>query len=159
MGTEPHRPDRPLKIAGRQASERRGSAFWLAKAGFRDQPAYMRTWRPYRRAIVLILAVFVAAGMSLSFAQAARMSVGMIVMSDMGAGNDNCSGCPGNADDGSTAMPCWPVCVTPVLAVLPQDPAGLSAIQASELPSLPSAPLHGQTSLPDPSPPRPGDLV
>lgn len=140
------------------ASESQGHAFWLANAAFRDQPTGMRTWSSWRRTLALLFAVFVTAGLSLPAVQATEMSVKMTMTSDMGTGDRDCATCPRGADDSGNPKACSPVCVAPAFALLPQDPAVVTAIQASMLPSLPSPFLHGRGSLPDPSPPKPSGL-
>jgi hypothetical protein len=107
----------------------------------------------------LLLAVFIAAGMSLSIAQASSMTVKMLTMSEMGLSNQNgCQGCPDKPGDaGMKAMACGNICAAPVLAALP----AMALVPASEktAPFAGRDPLlHGRTSPPDPHPPRTSDI-
>jgi hypothetical protein len=102
----------------------------------------------------------VTAGLTLSFAQATDMSVNMAMMPDAGVSSDgDCTERHGGAIDSGTPTACPPACTAAVFAVLSQEPAVMTDIQTSQLTSLPSPFLHGQDSLPDPSPPRPSGLL
>jgi uncharacterized protein (DUF2237 family) len=107
----------------------------------------------------LFLAVFVAAGMSLSAAQATGTSMKMAMVSDMtGLMHNGCSGCPnGGGDDGMKAMVCSVVCTTPVLAVLPEG-VSVPVVQQSVPFPVREPFLHGTRAPPDPYPPRTTDI-
>jgi hypothetical protein len=133
-------------------------------------------WCSPKRFLASLLAVLVTAGLSVSAVQANGMAVTMAmthdmnatVIPDMGAAempamshadDGECAACPKGASDNGTPMHCPPACTTPVLAVLPQEFVVTVIDQAARLFSSPYPLLHGRNSLPDPSPPRPGDLV
>ena len=86
------------------------------------------------------------------------MSVKMSMTTDMGLSSD-CAACPVGSDDRGNPMYCPPVCIASVVAVLPQDLAVTTNVQKPQPFLSPLALLHGRNSLPDPSPPRPSDLV
>ncbi|QND68458.1 hypothetical protein HB777_33965 [Mesorhizobium loti] len=125
--------------------------------------------------LVMLLAVLLTAGFSLSAAQASVMSArmamtgsemamatdtGMAKMSDMGTATDgDCKACLKGAGDIGNPMHCPPTCIAPVLAVLPQDLAMTVVPLVSQPSALPTPLLHGRSSLPDPTPPRPSDLI
>ncbi|MER9653170.1 hypothetical protein NKJ26_06590 [Mesorhizobium sp. M0152] len=114
---------------------------------------------------VMLLAVFLAAGLSLSAAQAgvmpATMASGMAMAADagMGAGGamkGDCNACLKDMADKGSLKQCPPVCIAPMIGVLPQDLAVTMALRPQQ-PSAQSTPfLHGRSSPPDPFPPRPG---
>lgn len=118
----------------------------------------MKRWS-VRQVLVLLLAVFVTAGMNLSAAQASDMTVKMAMASDMGAsGHDGCPGCPtGGVDDGMKAVACASICVAQVLAVLPQMAPTTIALVAASYPALAPV-LHGRVLEPDHYPPRTTDI-
>ncbi|MBZ9963116.1 hypothetical protein [Mesorhizobium sp. BR1-1-2] len=115
--------------------------------------------------LVMLLAAFLAAGFSLSTAQAGVMSAmmagGMTMAADagMGAGGamqGDCTACLKDMGDNGSLKQCPSVCIAPVLAVLPQDFAVTMALRPKQ-PLAQSTPfLHGRSSPPDPFPPRPG---
>lgn len=112
---------------------------------------------PARQAFALFLGILVTLGMSLSVVQAGDMATKMAMTSDMGAsGHDGCNGCGGDAD-GAKAMACMSVCVSPVLAVLPQA-SPMTFDQPRGFSLRPHARLLGHVFTPDPHPPRPNDL-
>ncbi|CAN7418686.1 hypothetical protein [Mesorhizobium sp. LjRoot246] len=132
----------------------------------------MARWSP-KHILVMLLAVFLTAGFSLSAAQPSIMSAkmmttgssmtmpadtGMAKMADT-AMNGDCNACLKGAGDTNKPMHCPPTCIAPVLAVLPQDFA-VTAVPPVQQPSaLPMPFLHGRSSLPDPFPPKSIDLV
>ncbi|WP_214471777.1 hypothetical protein [Mesorhizobium sp. dw_380] len=120
--------------------------------------------------LVMLLAVFLTAGFSLSVAQANIMSAKMAMASDDGmamssdagmakmAGSNmtgDCNACLKHIGDKSNPMHCPPNCVAPVLAVLPQGLAEAVLPQLQQASALPAPFLRGRSSLPDPYPPRP----
>lgn len=120
---------------------------------------------------VMLLAVLLTAGFSLSAAQASVMAAKMTMttgmtmpvdagMADMGTATDgDCHACLKGAGDSGNPMHCPPTCIAPVLAVLPQDLAMIVVPLVSQPSALPTPLLHGRSSLPDPTPPRPSDLT
>ncbi|MDW9488265.1 hypothetical protein GOA64_20355 [Sinorhizobium meliloti] len=114
----------------------------------------MRHWT-VRQLSLLLLAVFVAAGMGLSAAQASGMAARMATMSEMaisaGAG---CEDCPDQSpDSGMKAMACGTACAAPVLAALPTAlplPSCENAVSLLPRDTL----LRGRALPPDPYPPR-----
>ncbi|KUM28236.1 hypothetical protein AU467_34945 [Mesorhizobium loti] len=122
--------------------------------------------------LVMLLAVFLTAGFSLSAVQASVMSARMAGESAMampaagdmgkmagGAMGEDCKACLKDSGGNDGAMHCPPDCIAPVLAVLPQDLA-MTIVPRMQRPSALATPLlHGRSLLPDPSPPRPTALV
>jgi hypothetical protein len=97
--------------------------------------------------------------MGLSLVQAGDMALKMTMSSDMGAMADSgCQGCPSNGDGDGKPTPCLPLCIPASAALLPDGfvpaVAPRSRASAERYPLL-----TGRTSLPDPYPPRPIDLV
>jgi hypothetical protein len=126
----------------------------------------MTTWWSSRQGFVFLLAAFVATGFALSAVQASNMSVKMSMATDIGIATDmgmssdgDCAACSAGSDDHGNPMYCPPVCITPILAVLPQDLAVATNVQRLQPFLSPLALLHGRSSLPDPYPPRPSDLA
>jgi hypothetical protein len=133
-------------------------------------------WRSPKQILALLLAVLVAAGLSASVVRANGMAVTMAMthdmnaamMPDMGAArtaamshadDGGCAACPKGLGDNASPMHCPPACAVPVVAVLPQELAVTMIGQMAPLFSSQYALLHGRNALPDPSPPRPSDLV
>jgi phosphotransferase system glucose/maltose/N-acetylglucosamine-specific IIC component len=116
----------------------------------------MRHWSA-RKLFALLLAVFIAAGISVSVAQASSMTVTMATMSEMDmSDHGDCQDCPDQpGDNGMNA--CGVVCATAVFAVLPAAtlmPAPRKlAFSAARDPLL-----RGRALLPDPYPPRTSDI-
>ena len=108
--------------------------------------------------VAFLLAVFVAAGMSLSVAQASVLIVKLTPMSEMDTSDEGCQGWPDQPRDGGMkAMACATVCAAPVLAPLPAAtlmPLGEKSEPFAVLDPL----LHGTGSPPDPYPPRTSDI-
>jgi hypothetical protein len=145
----------------------------LQKPDFEVRCERMTAWSP-KQILVLLLAALVTAGLGFAAVQANGMSVKMAMMSDDGitappnnsmammpdvGGNGDCDACAGGASDHGNQMPCSPVCVSPALAVLPQLQALAAILRTPQMPVSRLALLHGRNSLPDPSPPKPSDLV
>jgi hypothetical protein len=148
------------------------AALGLANAALSSQPVpMMARWSP-KQFLVALLAVFLTAGFSVAGAQASVMSAEMMttisddamamhpdadmtMSSDMAGG---CKTCPESADDDDSAMQCSTTCIAPVLAVL-QDLAVTTSPRVEQPSALATPLLHGQSSRPDPSPPRPRDLI
>jgi len=106
------------------------------------------------RALALVLAVFVAVGLSLYAVEASDMAVKMGTMSGMDmSGGDDCGGCPNKAPDGK-GVACPSVCVAPLAALAPQVPSARIAISLPRLPPPRDPVLHGLYTPPDPYPPR-----
>jgi hypothetical protein len=112
-----------------------------------------------RQLVLLLLTVFVAAGMGLSVAQASGMAAKMATMSDMAMSDEgDCQACPDQAgDSGLKAMACGNICAAPVVAPLPTAafiPHGEKPTSDAALASL----LIGRALPPDPYPPRTSDI-
>lgn len=117
--------------------------------------------------LVMLLAVVLTAGFSLSAAQASIMSVrmagAMTMPADMGMDKmaeipmkGDCNACLKDTGSKGSPMQCPAVCVAPALAVLPQD-FGVTPVPSVQQPSaLPAPFLRGRSSPPEPFPPRPG---
>jgi hypothetical protein len=140
----------------------------LAKAKLCGQPERIMARLSPKHVFALLLAVFLTGGFSLSVAQASVMSARMTMMTmaadagmaDMGTATDgDCHACLKGAGDSGNPMHCPPTCIAPVLAVLPHDLAMIVVPLVSRPSALPTALLHGRSSLPDPTPPRPSDLI
>ena len=118
--------------------------------------------------MVMLLAVLLTAGFSLSAAQASVMSARMAGENAMalpaigsmgkmagGAMDEDCTACLKDLGSKGGPMHCPPDCIAPVLAVLPQDLA-MAIVPRVQQPSPLQIPLlRGRSSLPDPYPPRP----
>ncbi|MER9586185.1 hypothetical protein [Mesorhizobium sp. M0276] len=123
----------------------------------------------------MLLAVLVAVGVSVSAVQASTMAMkmttgaaaGMTVASEtgmsmpgMGAASDSdCKSCLKDPGDNGNPVHCPPTCIAPVFAVLPLGFATMTVARAPLPSALPEPFLHGRSSLPDPFPPKPIDLV
>jgi hypothetical protein len=134
----------------------------------------MMARRSPKHVLVMLLAVFLTAGFSLSAAQASVMSAKMMMTTGSGmtmpAGTGmakmadtamigDCNACLKGAADTGKPMHCPPTCIAPVLAVLPLEFAVMTVTRASLPSALPTPFLHGRSSLPDPFPPKSTDLV
>lgn len=118
----------------------------------------MKRWS-VRQVFAVLVAVFVTAGISLSFAQASDMAAKMAVASDMGASSYNsCNACLPVGGDHAKAMTCISGCVAPVFAVLPQAKAMVVAEAPTSFTVLPPL-LRGTEPRPDFSPPRSTDIA
>lgn len=119
----------------------------------------MRHWSA-RKLIALLLAVFIAAGMSLSIAQASSMTAKMATLSEMDMpDHGDCQDCPDQPrDNGMKAMACGNVCAAPVLATLPV--AAVPVLVGEKAASIVAGDplLHGRALRPDPYPPRTSDV-
>jgi len=154
--------------AGPMSQHQAITGLGLAKAALCGQPKRMMAKPSPKHLLVMLLAVFLTAGFSLSAAQASVMSAKMTMAADEGmtmpsgmgkmvdaAMNGDCKACIKGAGDNGNPMHCPPSCISPVLAVLPQD-FTVKAVPPMQQPSgQPAASLHGRSSLPDPYPPRP----
>ncbi|MEY9629010.1 hypothetical protein [Sinorhizobium fredii] len=112
-----------------------------------------------RQLVVLLLAIFVAAGMGLAVGQASGMAAKMAVMSEMAASDHgDCQDCPDQpADSAMKAMACGNVCAAPVVAPLPVA----AVVPTGEKPApfaVGDLLLNGRGSPPDPDPPRTSDI-
>lgn len=106
----------------------------------------------------LILAVLMAAGLSVSAARAGYSPMPAMVM-DMGvAAHGPCHGCPMGDGVAHKAAVCGSVCPAPILAVAPEIAEGLQ-LRAAPLFAWPQSPLRGRTSPPEPYPPKPSRIV
>ena len=117
----------------------------------------MKRWSS-RRLSALLLAVFLALGMSLSVVQASDMASKMAMTPGMAdSGNGNCADCGGGDGNTNTAA-CKAMCTAG------HSPAVLSfgALFANQSAAVPPAsrerPSLGRVPSPDPYPPRSTDL-
>ncbi|WP_331374759.1 hypothetical protein [Sinorhizobium chiapasense] len=114
--------------------------------------------RSVRQLVLLLLAIFVAAGMGLSVAQASGMAARMATMSDMATpDHGDCQHCPDQPENSMKAMACGNVCAAPVLAPLPLA----AVVPDGEKPASAVARdlfLDGTPPPPDPDPPRTSDI-
>jgi hypothetical protein len=108
-----------------------------------------------KQLIVLLLAVFVTAGMSLSVVQASNMNIKMMDMaSSMGkSGGGSCNDCGGLGDSSGMAACAASGCVAPLMAHSPSVEAfDMASVAIYHLPL--DVALLGVGSSPDPYPPR-----
>jgi hypothetical protein len=97
---------------------------------------------------------------NMTMTSAMTSETGMGMMSEMGAAADSdCRVCLKGTGDSGNPMHCPPACIAPVVAVLPLEFAAMSVIRAPLPSALPTPFLHGRSSVPDPFPPKPIDLV
>ena len=106
----------------------------------------------------MLLAMVAMSALSLSAVRAGTMAVEMAGMADgMKASGDCLTPCPGEQDD-SNSMACPPVCVAPVVAVVPSVMM-LDVASTSLHYIIPYSRHLGRESLPDPYPPRTRAIV
>lgn len=140
-------------IGERALVARRRCGLFLAQFGA-ILSLVMKRWSA-RELFIMILAVFIAAGMSLSVRHGSGAATKMTITSDMGvsASHDVQDGDENVAND----VACSAVCPTPVLASPPQAaPAALVHKPASF--AARSQRLHGRKASPDPYPPKRTDI-
>lgn len=138
------------------------ACFGLPKPDFEISLNNMEAKLSPKHLLVMLLAVFLTAGFSMSVAQASAMSATMTMAVDDGmamttnAGmKGDCKACLKDAGGSANPMHCPPSCIATVLAVLPQGFAVATVPRLQQSPSLPAPFLRGRSSLPDPYPPRP----
>ncbi len=132
------------------------------------QPKPMMAGLSPKHLFVMLLALFLSAGFNLSGAQANVMSAKMTMVADKGMAvpsgmgkmadatmNGDCKACVKHAGSSDNPIHCPPICIAPVLAVLPQGLAMTTAPRAQEPSAVPAPFLRGRSFLPDPFPPRP----
>jgi hypothetical protein len=118
----------------------------------------MKRWS-VRQLLTLLLAVLVTAGIGSSVVQASNMATKMAMASDMGAsGHSDCGACPTGGKDDAKGVACVPVCVAPLMAMLPQGTSAPS-VQMPAVFTVRYQLPHGLTSPPDPFPPRTTDIA
>ena len=109
--------------------------------------------RSYKHLLAMLLAIVAMSALSLSAVQASTMAVEMSGMADgMSVSGDCVTPCPGEQND-ADPMACPPVCVAPVVAVLPSVMT-LDVASTSLHYVFPYSPHLGREALPDPYPPR-----
>lgn len=113
-----------------------------------------------RQILNLVLAVLVAAGLSVSVAWAANPPAKAAVMAmDMSpAAPGDCQHCPADRDGVKGMVFCDGMCPAPILAVAPQI-AAAEPIKGQALSAPRQSPLHGRTPPPEPYPPKPSRIV
>ena len=112
-----------------------------------------------RRIFVLLLAVFVTAGMGLSAVQASTMSIKMMDLAPgMGAsGSGRCDDCGGSGDSKGMGACVTSGCIAPLVSHVPSVEIVDLAFVAVRHMHLDIA-LLGRDSGPDPYPPRISDI-
>lgn len=113
-----------------------------------------------RQIIILLLAVFVTAGMGLSAVQASTMSLKMMDTTPgmTFSGNGKCTDCGSSGDSKAMAGCVAPGCVAPVVTHSPSVEAmDIASVVVHHLHLDPA--LHGRDSGPDPYPPRITDIA
>ena len=109
--------------------------------------------RYVRILMIMVLAAF-AAGTAIHAANAATMGMKMTLAAIDGADMGDCQDCP---DGGNDTQPCYDVCVSPILAVVPTGQPGLPEAETTTEGLAPDS-VAGRTGLPDPYPPRSTNL-
>jgi len=144
------------RAAGCQRAERHRHGLFLTQFGV---ILYVMTHWSARQLFALVLAVFIAAGMSLSVAQASSMSAQIATMTEMGmSAEGGCQDCPDQpGDSGMKAMNCGVACAAPVFAVLPASVLIPTSERAACF-AVDDSLLRGRALLPDPYPPRTSDI-
>ncbi len=113
----------------------------------------MNRWSS-RQVLALALAVLLGLGMSLSAAQASDMATKITASGSMNApGSSSCDGCGGDDGDAKAGM-CLPICTGSSFAVIPSG-LFLKIIDRSKARTVDLTVSQGQSSRPDPYPPRP----
>lgn len=120
----------------------------------------MATLSP-KHLLVMLLAVILTVGFTLSVAQASVMPATMKMTADDGIATPanvdmtaDRKACLKEAGDNGNPMHCPPTCTAPVLAVLPQDVAVTTVLDLRQQLTLRAPFLRGRSSLPDPFPPK-----
>jgi len=107
----------------------------------------------------LLLAAFVAAGLSMSAVQASDMAINMGMSSGMDMSGGGCGACPDKAPDKNGLAACPSACVLPAMGLVPQVATPMVATSLAQVPRAPSPMLLDRHYPPDPDPPRSTDLV
>jgi hypothetical protein len=111
-----------------------------------------------KQLIVLLLAVFVTAGMSLSVVQASNMSIKMMGMaSSMAKSSGGCKDCGGPGESKGMATCAASGCVSPA-AVNSSSQLVLDMASVTIYHSYPDLSLLGLDSRPEPYPPRTSNI-
>jgi hypothetical protein len=111
--------------------------------------------RSWHRARVLLLAVLLGAGMSLSFSQASAMAAKMALAPEMAhAGSAACPGCDGDDRGGADTFSCLLLCAFAAHGLLPGEPADLASASGARF-QIAHRLVTGHASAPDHGPPKP----
>jgi hypothetical protein len=112
------------------------------------------TRRSWHRTRVLLLAVLLGLGMSLSFVQGGVMAVEMAVAAD-GAhhGPSGCDGCGDGSDHETDAGMCLSMCGSAAQGLLPGEPAALPPASEASF-QVARLLLGGRSHSPDHGPPK-----
>jgi hypothetical protein len=110
--------------------------------------------RAWHRTRVLLMALLLGVGMSLSLVQASAMAAKMAVTRVMAApGSGGCDGCGDDDPDGVDLVSCLAACGAALHGLLPGEPADLP--RASRTGFHTTRPVfHGRTNTPDHGPPK-----
>jgi hypothetical protein len=108
---------------------------------------------PGHRIRVLLLALLLALGMSLSFVQGGLMAAEMAVSAEAGhSGSGDCDGC-GSRDHTADAGMCLSVCGSAAHGMLPAEPLALSSASRASFQAVYLL-LAGRSHSPDHGPPK-----
>jgi hypothetical protein len=108
---------------------------------------------------VLLLAVVLGVGMSLSFNQASAMLAKMAIATEMAhAGSDGCHACAGDDHGGADTLSCLSfsclsLCASAAQGLLPEEPADLVAASGAGL-EIAHMLVSGHATTPDHGPPK-----
>jgi hypothetical protein len=103
---------------------------------------------------VLLLAVVLGVGMSLSFSQASAMRAKMAIATEMAhAGSDGCHGCVGDDHGGADMSGCLSLCASAGQGLLPEEPTDLVAASGAGL-EIAHMLVSGHATTPDHGPPK-----
>jgi hypothetical protein len=113
----------------------------------------MKGW-PGHRVRVLLLAILLGLGMSLSFVQGSVMAAEMAVSADAGhTGSSDCHGCGGSDDGGASASTCISVCGAAAHGLLSGEPVALPPASRASF-EIASLAFGGRSHSPDHGPPK-----
>ena len=108
---------------------------------------------PLHQLCLLVLAVLLGLGLSLSAVQAGTMTVQMGMAAMPESGPDQCAGCDAD-DDRLEVGSCLSVCGAAAHALRPSEPAVLPSASRVSF-EAPHLVLGGRSHSPDPGPPKP----
>jgi hypothetical protein len=112
----------------------------------------MKRWS-WHRTRVLLLAILLGLGMSLTFVQGGLMAAEMAVSAEPGhTGSSDCDGC-GDSDHKADAGMCLSVCGSAAHGMLPAEPLALSSASRASFQAAYLL-LAGRSHSPDHGPPK-----
>jgi hypothetical protein len=112
----------------------------------------MKGWRGHRIR-VLLLALVLALGMSMSFVQGGLMAAELAVSAEAGhTGSSDCDGC-GGSDHKTDAGMCLSMCASAAQGILPGEPVALPPASRASF-QVARLVLDGRSNSPDHGPPK-----